>query len=54
MESEYFKKINCSSCGAKIISDQSICPYCERELEFVWKLGKEEEIELTKHVDERK
>jgi glutaredoxin len=44
--SKFFNTTNCVSCGAKIISDLSRCPYCDRELNFVWKLNSEQETEL--------
>ncbi len=51
MHYEYFRKANCPSCGSGIVIDLSICPYCQRELEFVWKLEPEEEVALSKYVD---
>jgi hypothetical protein len=51
MHYEYFRKASCPSCGAGVVIDLSICPYCQRELGFIWKLEPEEEEALSNHVE---
>ncbi|MDX1960668.1 MAG: zinc ribbon domain-containing protein [Leptospiraceae bacterium] len=47
----YFAKESCPNCGANIVIDQSKCPYCNTELEFVWKLSPEKEAELYRYLE---
>ncbi len=51
MASNFFNSVNCPSCGAKIISDLSRCPYCDQEIDFVWKLNPEQEKELSHLIE---